>query len=423
MAGLRIFVSSTCFDMGAHRGQIRSMLERMGYEPVMSDYSDILYDPRGHTHANCVKDVPSSDIMIVLIGSRYGGVAIPDALPLVDLKRVFEQSSTDVKALKEKLSITQLEVMKAIESKIPVFAFVESRVYADHNIYQTNKAKPFVSDIEYPSISKQDSAKYIFEFITFLTHRVTNNGLVAFSDFSEIERHLLKQWSMLFQTLLNEQREKQVEERRTAAVIEQIQDLKAVMLQSISGANAKDVARGVIRYRRLLDILRGMRVVPSAPDPVKFEGSFQEFLDVVGVVDIVPSERAGPFSNLLVLADGTFFGVRLPFRYERYAEDWESWKKLSEDSKKEVLLAVSEAEPSMPIIRYNRENVHTYLEETAERRSSEGQFWPIFGLTRDSKTAPEEKPANAEVASKAPRAKRVLNKPKPKPGADAEPGN
>lgn len=44
MAALRVFVSSTCVDLGAHREQIRTLLTNMGYEPIMSDFSDVLYD-------------------------------------------------------------------------------------------------------------------------------------------------------------------------------------------------------------------------------------------------------------------------------------------------------------------------------------------------------------------------------------------
>lgn len=364
MAGLRVFVSSTCFDLGAHRGQIRAMLERLGYEPVMSDYSDILYDPRNHTHTNCVKDVPSADIIILLVGTRYGGAVVPEALSAVDLEKVVNSTvSTSAEMSLDKLSITQVEVLKAIESNIPVFAFVDSRVHADHHVYQSNKSKPFAAEISYPSIDKPETAKYIFEFINFLSHRLTNNALISYGNFGDIETHLLKQWSMLFQKLLQEQREKEVEVRRAEVVIDQIQDLKAVILQSISGANAKEVARGVIRFRRLLDLLRAFRAVPSAPDPMKFKGSFQEYLRELGVVDVLNVERAGLYESLLVLPDESFFGCRIPFRIERYSEDWEAWKDVDDESKSAIFDAVAEAGPALSIARYRSESFRRYLEE------------------------------------------------------------
>jgi hypothetical protein len=128
----------------------------MGYEPVMSDYSDILYDPRTHTHDSCLKEIPACDMVVVIIGSRFGGLAIPSALLNLDLG-LLQQLSTKptILELKEKLSITQLEVLKAVEQSVPVYAFVDASVYHDHHVYEKNKDKKEVIDnIEFPSIQK-----------------------------------------------------------------------------------------------------------------------------------------------------------------------------------------------------------------------------------------------------------------------------
>jgi hypothetical protein len=50
MAGPKIFVSSTCYDLSMARDQLRNFLIGLGYEPVLSEYSDVLFDPRVHTH-------------------------------------------------------------------------------------------------------------------------------------------------------------------------------------------------------------------------------------------------------------------------------------------------------------------------------------------------------------------------------------
>ncbi len=60
----------------------------MGYDPIMSEHSDVLFDPRAHTHTSCVRQVSDADMMILLVGSRFGGTAIPDAISEVDLKSV-----------------------------------------------------------------------------------------------------------------------------------------------------------------------------------------------------------------------------------------------------------------------------------------------------------------------------------------------
>ena len=80
MAKLRIFVSSTCYDLGVIRSELRPFIIALGHEPVMSDYADILYDPRSHTHDSCIKEVPNCDMVVLIIGSRFGGTGITLAL-------------------------------------------------------------------------------------------------------------------------------------------------------------------------------------------------------------------------------------------------------------------------------------------------------------------------------------------------------
>jgi hypothetical protein len=180
------------------REQLRAFLLRLGYDPILSEYSDVLYDPRTHTHTSCIQDVPNADMVVLLIGSRFGGRAVPEALSLIDLENLVN-SSFDVTVLKdpEKLSITQLEVLKAIDASVPVFAFVEETVMHDQRVYQNNK--DLSEKIKFPSIDKPDTAKYIFEFISFLHHRNKGNAVIPFSRISDIETHLLKQWGSLFQ--------------------------------------------------------------------------------------------------------------------------------------------------------------------------------------------------------------------------------
>lgn len=52
MADMRVFVSSTCYDLSLLRSQLRTFIKSVGYEPVMSDHGDVIYDPRLHTHTS-----------------------------------------------------------------------------------------------------------------------------------------------------------------------------------------------------------------------------------------------------------------------------------------------------------------------------------------------------------------------------------
>ena len=156
MAELRVFVSSTCYDLSLLRSQLRTFIKNMGYEPIMSDYEDVLYDPRIHTHTSCVDEVKNCDILILIIGSRFGGKASTESLNKINFE-VLKNESNSVDALKEKecLSVTQLEVLKAIENSMPVYTFIDKQVWHDHALYEKNKNSDIIEKIVFPSIEKK----------------------------------------------------------------------------------------------------------------------------------------------------------------------------------------------------------------------------------------------------------------------------
>lgn len=140
MSLLKVFVASTCYDLDIVRSQLRSFILEMGHEPVMSEYCDILFDPRLHTHESCVKEVQNCDLIILIIGSRFGGEAIPKVLDSIDIENI--RNTSKARRIFDgltNLSITQLEMMKAIEVGIPTFTFIDTRVLRDHLVYEKNK--------------------------------------------------------------------------------------------------------------------------------------------------------------------------------------------------------------------------------------------------------------------------------------------
>lgn len=332
----------------AQRSQIRSLLTGIGYEPIMSEHSDVLFDHRLHTHTSCIKDISNADMVVLLIGSRFGGIAIPDAVSEIDIPAVVKAtSSSEIAKNSDRLSITQVEIMKAIELNVPMFVFVDSKVHADHHLYQKNKDKEFADKIEYPSIERPETAKYIFEFINLISHRYANNAITPYSNFSDIEDHLLKQWSMMFQRLLREEREKSIDSRRSDAILEQIQDLKAAVLQSIGTGSGQDIARSVLKYRRLVDFVLGMRVFNPSVDLVDFTGSFDDLLAEFGVVEVVqsPASRTLAPRTILIREDDTHIRARVPDqRFMQFHVEWKAFSQLERETKQAVLEGVSDVE-------------------------------------------------------------------------------
>ncbi|HEE4848864.1 TPA: DUF4062 domain-containing protein [Klebsiella pneumoniae] len=372
MAGLRVFVSSTCYDLSLLRSQLRIFIQNLGYEPMMSDYSDLLYDPRQHTHTSCIDEVSSADAVVLIIGSRFGGKVVPEALTKVDFDSLQEPGKTiEFLKKKENISITQLEILKAIESGIPIFTFVDNAVWHDHSLYERNKDKGIIKDIIFPSIEKNETAVFVFEFINFLRQRAKGNSLFPFSKTQDIEETLRKQWSFLFQRLIHEQRRKAIEIKKIDSLTEQFEDLKTAILTSIGSSNEREVARGVVKYRRLIDFMKALRI-----------GDDQIFIRCKDSWDVLLKNHAGiervvDISNLspeliqsikesssyhmrgrtfLIKADETYFELRFPIEYiNNLSLDWEAFIKLSEDVRAIIFDALGDMRTPLGFIRYIKE--------------------------------------------------------------------
>lgn len=363
MSELRVFVSSTCYDLSLLRAQLRSFVKSMGYEPVMSDFEDILYDPRNHTHASCIDEVSNCDILILIIGSRYGGKAKPEALSRVSFEAL-KSESANVDSLKneENLSVTQLEVLKAIESGMPIYTFIDKRVWHDHALYEKNKNSEIIDKIIFPSIDKQETAKYIFDFINFVRLRNTNNTIFQFEKGQDIEETLKKQWSYYFQRLLREQRFVDGDRKRIDILSERFEELKAAILTSINDGNQKEIARGVVKYRLLFDFLCSLKrnMVSYITSTQDSWDKMLDTLDIYRVIVPAPQDetydgytRAGRMRLYLECKDGSFFEARFSIQaFERFQSEWDSFIKLSSKTREVIAEALAELPRGMGMIRH-----------------------------------------------------------------------
>lgn len=350
MASLKIFVSSTCYDLGIVRTQLRSFLINLGHEPIMSEYNDILFDPRSHTHDNCAQEIKNADVVILIIGARFGGTAIPKVISALDLENLRNQSrGTKMIENPDKMSITQIEVLNAIESNIPIFTFIDSRVAYDHLFYEKNKNKGFLESLDFPSIEKQESAKFIFEFINYLRLRSKNNSISEFSKISDIEEYLKKQWSSLLQKLLSEQKNKIIEEKQLDFLSKQIEDIKTAILTTIPSDELKETAKGAIKFRGVLDFLLSFKYEKDIETIVLSKLTWEELLLKF---DIVRVEQTRDVRKKYRRNSVTAFIRRdLKFYLSRYdieiinthiINDWISFSKLPEPRKKAIYNAIKD---------------------------------------------------------------------------------
>ncbi|WP_333877567.1 DUF4062 domain-containing protein [Methylobacter sp.] len=117
---MRVFISSTVYDLIDIRAELAEQLRAIGITPVLSD--DKLSDFRVQHDVNsietCLVNVESCDEFLLILDQRYG--------PTLE------------KCGYDKVSATHLEYRRAIEKKIPIRVYVRDRLEADFAIWKRN---------------------------------------------------------------------------------------------------------------------------------------------------------------------------------------------------------------------------------------------------------------------------------------------
>ena len=202
-------------------------VETLGYEPILSEYGAIAYDPTQPLDESCYREAQSSDMLVLIVGGRYGSAV----------------SSTQPSARKrdeEFESVTRREFARAHDADIPVYVLIEQGVFSEYQTYLRNKDN---DSIRYAHV---DSVK-VFNFIEFIYSKQRNNPIQPFEKGADIENWLKDQWAGLFQELLRQRKDGS----RFSDLASQIRQLEAVnttlksylesVLQSISPNESKDI--------------------------------------------------------------------------------------------------------------------------------------------------------------------------------------
>src|ERR1035438_27347 len=325
MATLRVFVSSTAYDLAVLRSALKSFIEGLGFEPILSEYSDVLYDPREHTHTSCIAEVRNCDIVLLLVGARFGGEAIPSVVSSLGLRQLEDIATINDE---HKFSVTQAESITAFDQGIPVFAFVDVGVLHDYRVYSLNRG----TKITYPTMTQPQAAEYIFDFINFLQNRSYGNAVIPFARIEDVILHLRKQWAALFQRLLRETRDQREEGRRIDRLAEQFDDLKTALLATAGDGDARRIARGAVRYRRLIDFIKGIPALGdlrqyAVESELEWSAFLRDYADVREVRSVSRNDRAVFPYTMLIKGDGSAYLARLNATgITRISQDWNDFK-------------------------------------------------------------------------------------------------
>lgn len=227
MAKPRVFISSTYYDLKHVRASLEVFVESLGFEPILAEYGSIAYDPSQPLDESCYREAQSSDILVLIIGGRYGSI-------------VSTQTSSGKKREEELESITRREFSRAHDADIPVFVLIEQGVFLEYQTYLRNKEN---SSITYAHVDSVD----VFKFIEFIYSKQRNNPIQAFEKGVDIESWLRDQWAGIFQELLRQKKDNSkfsdlaAQIRQLEAINSTLKSYLETVLQSVSPDKSTEI--------------------------------------------------------------------------------------------------------------------------------------------------------------------------------------
>ncbi len=169
MAGVNIFISSTCYDLSQVRQDLCEFISSLGHTPMMSEQNDFPIDPQLDNWENCINAVKKyADIFVLIIGNRYGAVGETGK------------------------SITNTEYLTAVQKGIPIYTFSLKQMTTLLPMWERNPDADYSHAVDNPQI---------FEFLADVRKK-SGRWNFEFEKAQDIKDTLRKQLSILFQNSL-----------------------------------------------------------------------------------------------------------------------------------------------------------------------------------------------------------------------------
>lgn len=234
MARPRIFVSSTFYDLKYLRGALEQFIKQMGYEPVLFEKGGIAFSHDRSIEESCVQEVGQCDILILVLGGRYGSLSQYD--------RQQQKMASEGSAVEKIRSITRREYERARERDVPIFIFIESGVLGEFRTYQKNRDS---EAIQYAHVDD----KRIFELIEEIISEQRNNYVKEFSSADDIITWLRDQWSGLFAEMLRQKvasgriKDMELQVNELAQVVKSLKAYSEVIMRTVASHSADSVIK------------------------------------------------------------------------------------------------------------------------------------------------------------------------------------
>lgn len=211
MAKPRIFISSTYYDLRNIRSDLERYIKERNYDPILNEKGHIPYSNLSRLEDYCYKEIDNCDILISIIGGRFGSTA--------------HESGG--------YSISQKELKVALEKGKQVYIFIEKAVLHEYKTYEHNKDdEEIIKKMRFSAVNDIGIYKFLDEVFAL----PINNQYTGFETSNDIIQYLQEQWASLFQSLLSD-----VVKQKDIKLIEELKDTAKTLKQLVTYlANEKE---------------------------------------------------------------------------------------------------------------------------------------------------------------------------------------
>lgn len=201
---MRIFLSSTAYDLLDFRAMIVDLLESKGHEVLYHESPTFPARKLGlHSHDQCILAVEQSDLVLCLIDTRYGGRyagkfsdRFQDQIFKVrGLDKYEKKKSFEITIPSKELSITWCELITAYDAKKYVITFARQRTLDEK---ETRRANQHLKTFR-PAFSERNE---LFDLLDWITKKATSNWIASFSTIVDFRIKLEKWISELERTII-----------------------------------------------------------------------------------------------------------------------------------------------------------------------------------------------------------------------------
>ncbi|MCZ0925353.1 DUF4062 domain-containing protein [Vibrio diabolicus] len=229
MAKLKVFVSSTYYDLKHVRSYVGDFIEKIGYEAVMSEKGRIAYTPESALDISCYRDAEACDLFVLIVGGRYGS-----AISNTDSVKLDKDFYTRYE------SVTRKEFDSAHSRDVPTYILVDKSVMSEYETFKKNRDNNTINYAHVDSVN-------IFLFLDEVLNKKRNNPVFHFEQAQDIEEWLKNQWSGHFKDML----EKKSQNQQLNSLSKQVKELKGVtnslqryleeIIQKVAGVDAQQI--------------------------------------------------------------------------------------------------------------------------------------------------------------------------------------